>query len=44
MDAPDKATPMANAALRGAVPDATERLAALVEDLALEQITRGDPA
>lgn len=44
MDAPDKATPMANAALRCAVPDATERLAALVEDLALEQITRGDPA
>ena len=34
MDAPVKATPMANAALRCAVPDATERLVALVEDLA----------
>ena len=41
LNAGAKATPMANAALRCAMPDATDRLMALVEDLA-EALPEGD--
>ena len=43
LEAPDKATEMANAALRCAVPDATGRLATLVEDLAPAELGQGAP-
>jgi UDP-N-acetylglucosamine--N-acetylmuramyl-(pentapeptide) pyrophosphoryl-undecaprenol N-acetylglucosamine transferase len=43
LEAPDKATAMANAALRCAVPDATGRLATLVENLAPAGLGQGAP-